>query len=84
MWSGRAIREETERRLRNGCILDRLVMLFFNGDHAGAEHWFNTPNPGLGNKSPHDLAATELGAEEVEELITRMEHWVVAWHARDD
>ena len=82
MLTHRSLREESERRLRVGCILDRLVMLFFNGDHAGANHWFKTPNPGLGNKSPFELVNTELGAEEVEDLITRIEHWVVAWHPR--
>ena len=79
MRNDRLIREEMERRLRLGCIADRVVFLF-GGDRLGAQQWLHTPNHGFGDKSPVDFAVTELDAERVEDIINRIEHWLVPWH----
>ena len=48
------------------------------GDYQGAREWLETPIPALANQRPLDLARTEPGAREVEDLIGRIEHGVVS------
>lgn len=48
----------------------------FEGNTAKAFDWFVKPNRALGNFSPLEMAATETGAREVENLIGRLEHGV--------
>ena len=64
---------------------DRLVSIsrllafaleLFEGDTEKAAHWFVQPNRALGDVSPLEMAATETGAREVENLIGRLEHGV--------
>jgi len=59
--------------------LSRLLMLaidLFAGNSEKAFRWFVTPSPALGNISPIEMAGTETGAREVENLIGRLEHGV--------
>lgn len=64
---------------------DRLVSIsrllasaleLFEGDAEKASRWFIQPNRALGDVSPLEMAATETGAREVENLIGRLEHGV--------
>ena len=64
---------------------DRLVSLarlltlaieLFGGSSEKALRWFVTPSPALGNIPPIEMAGTETGAREVENLIGRLEHGV--------
>lgn len=75
--AGRFSQEESERLLRLGRLFERATSLF-DGDQAGAIRWLETPIPTLGDHRPLDLAQTEPGAREVEDLIGRIEHGVVA------
>jgi putative toxin-antitoxin system antitoxin component (TIGR02293 family) len=77
-------RRKTERRL-TASESDRLVTVarllsqaveLFEGDKNKAFRWFLQPNRALGNLSPLDMASTQTGAREVENLIGRIEHGV--------
>jgi len=69
--------DESDRVLRASRIFDAVVELF-EGDLAAARKWLESPQPGLGGESPLDFASTEVGAREVEDLMGRLEHGVVA------
>lgn len=43
---------------------------------AAARAWLSTPAPALANRTPVEVAATDVGAREVESLIDRLEHGV--------
>ena len=43
---------------------------------ALARQWMRTPRELFGGKTPFDMAATDLGAREVEDLLLRTEHGV--------
>ena len=47
-------------------------------DEALAEEWLRQPNPALGGEVPMTMAATDIGAREVEGALTRIEHGVFA------
>ncbi len=77
-------RRKKEKRL-SAAESDRLVSIsrlltfalsLFEGNSKKAFHWFMLPNRALGNLSPLEMAATETGAREVENLIGRLEHGV--------
>ena len=77
-------RRKKEKRL-SMAESDRLVTLtrlltqaveLFEGQKPAALRWFAQPNRALGNLSPLEMAATETGAREVENLIGRLEHGV--------
>lgn len=72
---GRLTAEESDRLLRAARVFGRALALF-EGDVDAARDWFATPAPALGNRTPRDLAATELGVREVENLLGRLEHGV--------
>ncbi len=72
---GRLTAEESDRLLRASRVFGRALQLF-EGDLDAARSWFLAPAPALGNRTPKDFAATELGAREVENLIGRLEHGV--------
>lgn len=64
---------------------DRLVSLsrlfaltidLFEGEEDAALRWITAPNKALGNATPLELASTETGTREVENLIGRLEHGV--------
>lgn len=74
---GRLSREESERLLRLSRLFERATSMY-EGDQAGAREWLETPIPALGGQSPLDLAQTEPGAREVEDLIGRIERGVVS------
>lgn len=78
-----------ERRLSEGQTLkideaDSIARLLRVRDHALkvfedadlAEEWLTLPNPELGNEIPIQMARTDVGAREVEAVLTRFEHGV--------
>jgi len=44
------------------------------GDRAFVEAWLRKPNPALHDRSPIDVARTEIGARRVEAILSRFEH----------
>ena len=46
------------------------------GSKHDASEWMSTPNRSLGGVSPVELAVTETGAREVEDLLGRIAHGV--------
>ena len=46
------------------------------GDDALARQWMQTPRDAFGGRTPFELAGSELGAREVEDLLLRVEHGV--------
>jgi len=75
--AGRLSQEESERLLRLSHLFERAVGLYA-GDQIGARQWLQTPIAALGNRSPVDIAQTEPGAREVDDLIGRIEHGIVS------
>lgn len=74
---GRLQPDESDRVVRASRIVDLAIGLF-EGDAAAAGEWLQRPNRGLGRAIPLDLASTDVGAREVERLIGRIEHGIVA------
>ncbi|MGV1098731.1 DUF6915 family protein [Thiovibrio sp. JS02] len=64
------VRAATEKRLLY------LAIKLFEGNEAEAKNWLNTPNTGLDGNSPFEHAKTDVGSQEVEALIIRLEHVV--------
>jgi putative toxin-antitoxin system antitoxin component (TIGR02293 family) len=75
--SGRLSEAESERLLRVSRVVEKAIALH-GGDRGAAGRWLEVALPVLGGLSPLDLARTEPGAREVEELIGRIEHGVVS------
>lgn len=71
---GRFKLDESERVYRIARLYDRAVEVF--GDSELAKKWFKEPAWALGDKTPLEYADTELGAQEVEDLLGRIEHGV--------
>lgn len=74
--AGRLSEPESERLLRLRRVHE-LALRLCGGSAARAAQWLETPNWGLGGRSPLEMAATEVGAREVERLIGRIEHGIV-------
>ena len=72
---GRFDSTESERLLRFSRLFAAAVELF-EGDADAARHWMQTPKPALNNTTPLEMARTEIGAREVENLIDRLENGV--------
>lgn len=66
---------ESDRLVSVSRLLTQAVELF-EGDKEKASHWFVQSNRGLGGLTPLEMAATETGTREVENLIGRLEHGV--------
>ena len=71
---GRLNSAESERLLRIARLYDKALDVF--EDEAAAENWFKKPARGLAGTPPLKYADTELGAQEVERLLIRIEHGV--------
>lgn len=83
--SARTLTRRKKEKKLSAAESDRLVTLtrllaqaiaLFEGSKPSALRWFVQPNRALGNLSPLEMAATETGAREVENLIGRLEHGV--------
>lgn len=74
---GALLPTESERVFRISRVLTKATDLF-EGDREAALAWLAAPSRALGGERPLDLARTEVGAREVEDLIGRLEHGVPA------
>ena len=72
---GRFAPEESDRLLRAARLFGRAMELF-EGDRDAAREWLLTPQRALGGEVPLEVAHTEVGSREVENLIGRIEHGV--------
>ena len=63
---------EGERAVRIMRLHDRAKAFF--GTHENTREWLNSRLPALGGRTPLDMARTEPGAREVENIIGRIEH----------
>lgn len=66
---------ESDRLVRAARLISRALDLF-EGDRASVVEWLTESNTALGGVTPLHFARTELGAEEVEHLIGRIEYGV--------
>ena len=73
--TGRLQPDESDRVLRTSRLFARAQDLF-DGDQKAARGWLMTPQRALGGAIPLDIAKTEVGAREVEQIIGRLEHGV--------
>jgi putative toxin-antitoxin system antitoxin component (TIGR02293 family) len=53
-----------------------LAVDLFDGDRAAAHRWLKWPARAFGGQTPWDVAETEKGSREVENLIGRLNHGV--------
>ena len=72
---GRFLPDESDRLLRASRLFGKTLELF-EGDRDVATEWLTTAQRALGGAVPLDLARTEVGAREVEQLVGRLEHGV--------
>jgi putative toxin-antitoxin system antitoxin component (TIGR02293 family) len=72
---GRLDPDESDRLLRVARVFGRALELF-EGDATAARRWLSTPQPALGGMIPLELAKTDVGAREVEQLVGRLEHGI--------
>jgi putative toxin-antitoxin system antitoxin component (TIGR02293 family) len=72
---GRLDAAESERLYRLAQLYRRAEELF-EGNASATRNWLKSPNRGLGHASPLSLAASEIGARAVEDLIGRLEYGV--------
>jgi putative toxin-antitoxin system antitoxin component (TIGR02293 family) len=69
--------EESDRLLRVSRIFGRALELF-EGDAVAAREWLSNAQVALGGLVPLQLAKTDVGAHEVENLIGRLEYGIPA------
>jgi putative toxin-antitoxin system antitoxin component (TIGR02293 family) len=74
---GRLDAAESDRLIRGARLFHQMRELF-EGDERAARAWLTRPQRGLGGATPLEFARTETGAREVERLLGRLEHGVVA------
>ncbi|MBA2620676.1 MAG: DUF2384 domain-containing protein [Acidobacteria bacterium] len=67
--------EESDRLVSVSRLLAQTFELF-EGNKESGMRWVTSPNRALNGQSPLEVAATETGAREVENLIGRLEHGV--------
>ena len=73
--AGRLTADESDRLLRVSRVFG-LALALFDGSVEAARSWLTKPAPALANRTPREVAMTEVGAREVENLIGRLEHGV--------
>jgi len=72
---GRFLPEESDRLVRASRLLAKAIELF-QGDAGSAREWLSSPQLALGGGVPLNVAKTELGAREVENVLGRLAHGV--------
>jgi putative toxin-antitoxin system antitoxin component (TIGR02293 family) len=75
--AGRMRPDESDRLVRFARVFSRAIELF-EGDSDAAQSWMMRPNRAFAGVSPLEMAKTEVGAREVENLIGRIEHGVIS------
>lgn len=74
-FSGRLNSAESDRVVRFGKLFERAATLL-SGDREAAAVWLKTPLAILDGETPLMRATTELGAEQVSDLILQLEHGI--------
>lgn len=74
---GRLQPDESDRLVRAARVYAHAIALF-DGDRTAAGQWLFAPQAALGNATPIEYASTEVGAREVERLITQIEHGIIS------
>ena len=72
---GRFSRDESDRLVRAARVFGAALSLF-EGDREASLAWLEEPQPALGGAIPLDIARSEVGAREVEDLAYRLEQGV--------
>jgi putative toxin-antitoxin system antitoxin component (TIGR02293 family) len=67
---------ESERTERVARVIATAMYVW--DDRAAARRFLNTPHPELGGRTPLEVAYTELGARQVEELLGRILYGIPA------
>lgn len=65
---------ESERVMRLARVIERAADVIGGGDRAN--EWLRKPNKALGGESPLSLLDTDVGAQEVEDVLGRIEYGV--------
>jgi putative toxin-antitoxin system antitoxin component (TIGR02293 family) len=73
--AGRMQPDESDRLVRLARVFSRAIEMYV-GNVDAAQDWMMRSNRALGGVSPFEMAKTEVGTLEVENLITRIEHGV--------
>ena len=73
--AGRLQPAESDRALRTSRLFARAQDLF-DGNQEAARRWLMAPQRALGGAVPLEIAKTEVGAREVEQIIGRLEQGV--------
>lgn len=73
--SGRLNPDESDRVLRASRLYGQALELF-EGHEEAARQWLAKPQRALGGRIPMEVAKTDIGARQVENLIGRLEHGV--------
>ncbi len=63
---------ESERIVRFARLMGKAMEVMESAENA--RHWLNSPQLGLGGAAPLEYARTEIGAREVEDLLSRIEY----------
>jgi putative toxin-antitoxin system antitoxin component (TIGR02293 family) len=72
---GRFDPDESDRLVRFSRLFGRALELF-EGDPDAAREWLSSPQRGLGGIAPLELGKTDIGVNEVENLIGRLEYGI--------
>jgi putative toxin-antitoxin system antitoxin component (TIGR02293 family) len=68
--------EESDNVYRVAAVLQEAVQLF-EGDEGAARNWLKQPAKALGGSTPLEHLDTTAGADEVRDLIHRLEYGVI-------
>lgn len=66
--------EESDRLFRFARIIALATRVL--GDKTKARTWLKRPNRGLGTEAPLNLLDTDIGAHQVEDMLTRIEYGI--------
>jgi putative toxin-antitoxin system antitoxin component (TIGR02293 family) len=72
---GRLKPDESDRLVRLARVFGKALDLF-HGDRESATLWLTDLNLALGRVAPLDYARTEIGADEVEALVDRIQYGI--------
>jgi len=75
--AGRMQPDESDRLVRLARVFSRAMELY-GGNSDLAQSWMMRPNRAFAGVSPFEMARTDVGAREVENLIGRIEHGVIS------
>lgn len=68
-------REEGDRAATVARVFD-MALSYFDGNRKHAREWLKHPNPALAGETPLECADTATGAEDVIDLLGRLEHGI--------